>query len=196
MPDEPEPSGPDTIDAAVRADDGHRATERVDAETRNSMGFQIMGTEHLKARCVCRQIDSDGRSHIRFDTRGCPIHEKPKPVGNDPIHPPHYRGDGIPFDCIAVVRDLSFDVGNAVKYLWRADMKNGREDIEKARWYLKDAIKWGVPFYIGPTPMQHNARCATLVRHQTDPLRRKFFQALRAQQPQWMLDAVNEMLDQ
>lgn len=177
------------------------------------MGFQIMGTEHLKARCICT-----GQSGTEVNTTGCPIHEKPKhlrPHGEalcddcattpeeiaalkgDPIRPKHYKGDSsIPFDCITVVRDLSFDVGNAVKYLWRTEMKNGREDLEKAKWYLEDAVKWNDPFYIGHTPMQFNARCAALIRAQTDPLRRKFFQALRAKQPQWMLQAVNEMLAQ
>lgn len=117
------------------------------------------------------------------------------PVTDMVNHPPHYQPtDGITFDCIAVVRDLSFDIGNAVKYLWRTDQKNGIEDIEKARWYLFDAVTYGDPFYIGNTPEQFNARCAALVRIQTDPLRRKFFQALRARQAQWMMDAVDEIL--
>jgi hypothetical protein len=27
-------------------------------------------------------------------------------------------------------------VGNAIKYLWRADLKGGVEDLQKARWYI------------------------------------------------------------
>lgn len=161
------------------------------------MGFEIMGTDHLKTRCVCVEFSTEIGDVL--DTRGCPIHQNPKPVPNLGIdmvsHPPHYKGsDDVPFECIAVVRDLSFDVGNAVKYLWRTEMKNGIEDVKKARWYLYDAVKSGDPFYIGNTPMQFNARCATLIRAQTDPLRRKFFQALRAKSAQWMMDAVDEML--
>jgi hypothetical protein len=36
---------------------------------------------------------------------------------------------------------MSFCVGNAIKYLWRADLK-GRsiEDLEKARWYIDREI--------------------------------------------------------
>tara|TARA_R110000803_G_scaffold181780_1_gene244191 strand:+ start:372 stop:506 length:135 start_codon:yes stop_codon:yes gene_type:complete len=35
---------------------------------------------------------------------------------------------------------MGFCVGNAVKYLWRADLKHddgGIEDLEKAEWYIK-----------------------------------------------------------
>lgn len=161
-----------------------------------------MGTEHLKARCVCKLAGNhQGRTHVPLDINpGCPMHGTPVPIPvnerpdmvNNPVH--YSAQDGIPFECIVVARDLSFDIGNAVKYLWRADRKNGREDIEKARWYLKDAIKWGNPFYIGNTPMQFNARCATLIRAQTDPLRRRFFRALRDQSARHMLDAVDDML--
>lgn len=61
---------------------------------------------------------------------------------NDPVnHPLHYaehRVFGI--EAIEVTRQLDFDRGNAVKYLWRAGRKdNTRQDVEKALWYLADA---------------------------------------------------------
>lgn len=57
-------------------------------------------------------------------------------------HPPHYQAlHGVNFECIQLARRLTFDAGNAVKYMWRTDRKNGREDVEKARWYIDDAIK-------------------------------------------------------
>lgn len=31
---------------------------------------------------------------------------------------------------------MGFTLGNAIKYIWRADLKNGTEDLEKAIWYL------------------------------------------------------------
>lgn len=56
-------------------------------------------------------------------------------------HPSHYNQGGI--ECIdAMVSAFgkqavsSFCLCNAFKYIWRADHKNGREDIEKANWYL------------------------------------------------------------
>ena len=43
-------------------------------------------------------------------------------------------------ECIDVTRHMSFNIGNAVKYLWRFQDKNGIEDLKKARWYLEDEI--------------------------------------------------------
>lgn len=35
---------------------------------------------------------------------------------------------------------MGFNLGNAMKYIWRADLKNGIEDLEKAAWYIEDEI--------------------------------------------------------
>ena len=49
---------------------------------------------------------------------------------------PHPSG----VECIEVTRRLSFDVGNAVKYVWRrADKGTAVQDVEKALFYLRDA---------------------------------------------------------
>ena len=38
---------------------------------------------------------------------------------------------------------MGFNLGNAVKYIWRADLKNddATEDLEKAAWYIKRELK-------------------------------------------------------
>lgn len=63
-------------------------------------------------------------------------------------HPPHYNQHpakcecGKPIECIDVVRHMNFNLGNVVKYVWRADFKGSTvEDLEKAVWYLQDEIK-------------------------------------------------------
>ncbi len=62
-------------------------------------------------------------------------------------HPAHYNSSGIKcacgrqIECIDITRTMDFNIGNAVKYLWRYKHKNGLEDLKKARWYLDDAIK-------------------------------------------------------
>lgn len=63
-------------------------------------------------------------------------------------HPPHYNSSqakcsecGKQIECIDVTRHMNFNIGNAVKYLWRFVHKNGLEDLKKARWYLEDHIK-------------------------------------------------------
>jgi hypothetical protein len=61
-------------------------------------------------------------------------------------HPPHYTSKAVcdkcncPIECIDITRHMSFNLGNAVKYLWRWQSKGGLEDLRKARWYLEDAI--------------------------------------------------------
>ena len=61
-------------------------------------------------------------------------------------HPKHYAGVPVTVECIDVTRHLPFSLGNAVKYLWRAGKKGGPEkeieDLEKAKWYLKDWKAW------------------------------------------------------
>lgn len=68
---------------------------------------------------------------------------------DDPVnHPTHYTRGGI--ECIdAIEAALSsqtdpvaaFLTGQSLKYLWRWPIKNGLEDLRKARWYLDRLIK-------------------------------------------------------
>lgn len=61
---------------------------------------------------------------------------------HDPVnHPQHYTSHASGVECIQITEHMSFCVGNAVKYLWRADLKNGLEDLEKARWYIDREIR-------------------------------------------------------
>ena len=63
--------------------------------------------------------------------------------------PKHYTyGDIEVIDFIEQVTkdykpELAFSIGNAIKYISRANHKNGKEDLDKARWYLNRAFaKW------------------------------------------------------
>ena len=58
-------------------------------------------------------------------------------------NPSHYtQGD---IECIDAIKEATkhltgieaFCVGNVYKYLWRCELKNGDEDVDKAEWYLK-----------------------------------------------------------
>jgi hypothetical protein len=63
-------------------------------------------------------------------------------MSHDPVnHPTHYTSHPSGIECIQITRHMSFNVGNAMKYLWRADLKNGIEDLQKAIWYLQDEVK-------------------------------------------------------
>ena len=66
---------------------------------------------------------------------------------NDNVnHPQHYTFGK--YECLAVMIEVfgveavkTFCRLNAWKYQWRADHKNGTEDIEKAAWYLRKYLE-------------------------------------------------------
>ena len=64
-------------------------------------------------------------------------------------HPKHYTSDPSGIECIDITRHRNFNIGNAIKYLWRAGLKEDKdrklidkqiEDLNKAVWYLVDDI--------------------------------------------------------
>lgn len=61
---------------------------------------------------------------------------------SDPVnHPPHYKQHASGVECIAITEQFNFCLGNAIKYIWRADSKgNAIEDLEKAEWYIRREI--------------------------------------------------------
>lgn len=83
-------------------------------------------------------------------------------VMNDPVnHPQHYNSHPSGVECITITEHMSFNVGNAIKYLWRAGLKTGPqppmemgagkvffisseqhlEDLKKAAWYINREIE-------------------------------------------------------
>lgn len=74
-------------------------------------------------------------------------------------HPQHYTSHPSGVECITVVENMTFNVGNAIKYLWRAGLKIEKipemcstevtqrakekhlEDLKKARWYIEREIE-------------------------------------------------------
>jgi hypothetical protein len=61
---------------------------------------------------------------------------------DDPVnHPQHYTSHPSGIECIEITQHMSFTLGNAVKYIWRADLKNDAiEDLKKAKWYIEREI--------------------------------------------------------
>lgn len=55
-------------------------------------------------------------------------------------HPPHYTAHPSGVECIQITEHMSFTLGNAMKYIWRADEKHGIEDLYKAKWYIEREI--------------------------------------------------------
>lgn len=61
---------------------------------------------------------------------------------NDPVnHPAHYKVGGIETIDFIEAKKLNYNMGNAVKYISRADHKgNRKQDLEKAKWYIDREI--------------------------------------------------------
>lgn len=60
---------------------------------------------------------------------------------NNVSNPRHYNSHPAGIECIDVVEHMPFNIGNAIKYLWRHGLKNGKEDMEKSIWYIRREIE-------------------------------------------------------
>ena len=61
---------------------------------------------------------------------------------SDPIDSPHYTQHPSGVECIQITEHMGFNLGNAVKYLWRCDLKKDAvEDLKKAAWYINREIQ-------------------------------------------------------
>lgn len=61
---------------------------------------------------------------------------------HDPINrPAHYTSHPSGAECIEIAEWFPFNLGNAIKYIWRCGKKGDEiEDLRKARWYLDREI--------------------------------------------------------
>ena len=74
---------------------------------------------------------------------------KAEPRKDMVIHPAHYNSHPSGIECIDIVRHHNFNIGNAIKYLWRCGIKTEEgmdiqdkavEDLRKAIFYIQDEI--------------------------------------------------------
>ncbi len=62
-------------------------------------------------------------------------------------HPKHYTSDPSGVECINVIEHRNYNVGAAIKYIWRAGLKGDGdsskhiEDLRKAAWYCNREIE-------------------------------------------------------
>ena len=107
----------------------------------------------------------------------------------------HYNQHPSGVEAIEIKRHLSSDVGDAFKYIYRADHKGGRQDIEKARYYLRDAIRHADPIFLPSWKFRVQQLLDLVGQAETDPNRLAFFHALRRGDLRRMLEAVEELLN-
>lgn len=109
---------------------------------------------YAPARTRASDISAQSGDDNRIDRRSAApgpkepisdVHESgtasPAP-GEDAINPAHYRKHPSGIECIEVTRYMNFNVGNAIKYLWRyMDKGDPIENLQKAQWYIDDEIR-------------------------------------------------------
>lgn len=64
---------------------------------------------------------------------------------NDPINPNHYKSHPSGIECIEISSGFDFLLGNVIKYVWRAGLKDSDsylQDLEKALWYLNKKVEY------------------------------------------------------
>ena len=75
-------------------------------------------------------------------------------------HPPHYKAHPSGVECIQITEHMSFCLGNAVKYIWRAGLKTDDpvHDLSKSVWYINREI--------AKIEKAQEKRTRELIRHQ------------------------------
>jgi len=102
-------------------------------------------TEEQTARLIFN--NTQGRQRLQAANRFAEAQhiEMIEPPSDNVNHPAHYKVGGIETIDFIEAKQLSYHLGNVVKYIARADSKGNREeDLLKARWYLnREIAKFG-----------------------------------------------------
>ena len=63
-------------------------------------------------------------------------------MSDDAVNPKHYTEHPSGVSCIEISEHFGFNLGNVIKYVWRADLKgDSMQDLRKAQWYLSREIE-------------------------------------------------------
>lgn len=114
----------------VVQDEGSRGVVAVRADSSGYVGVQWDGSYGSWVHTSSLQLDLYEGSSLNRETTV--------------DHPTHYTSDPSGIECIEVTRHRNFNIGNAMKYLWRNGLKDADaqvEDLRKAVWYIEDEIK-------------------------------------------------------
>lgn len=106
------------------------------AEQMHAAGGQFVVVDPVGAWWGLRS-SADGKGPgLGIPVLGGHHHDAPDAVN----HPSHYTSHPSGIECIQITEHMGFCLGNAIKYLWRADLKGGVQDLEKAKWYIEREI--------------------------------------------------------
>ena len=113
----------------------------------NNKLYPPAGSENKEVNCLKDAIyygfiwnkTPEGSDFWLDEYRKCVSYLKVEDKVNNPSH---YNSHPSGVECIQVAEHLNFCLGNAIKYIWRADDKeNDIEDLRKAAWYVNREIE-------------------------------------------------------
>ena len=105
--------------------------------------------DYFKEKCIiaqkkCKHLKLPGKYAKCHDCVYCSVQEVNDTINDTVNHPKHYTSHPSGIECIQVTQHYDFCIGNAIKYLWRAGIKNQDatvEDLKKAIWYINKKIE-------------------------------------------------------
>lgn len=106
-------------------------------------------------------------------------------------HPAHYNVHPSGVECIEVVRLCSYNMGNAIKYIWRYEDKDGHRDLSKARWSMQDILSSGEAHH---PPHKAKVKLARVIAAETDPLRTTVLYRIMHGQLNAAIQAISELI--
>jgi hypothetical protein len=110
-------------------DEREAAVKRLEASEK--INAEVMTLSPMTARDLAYKL-TQGRAKER----------KVKPKADMVNHPPHYTSHPSGVECIQITEHMGFNLGNALKYIWRADLKGSAvEDLEKAIFYINRELE-------------------------------------------------------
>ncbi len=80
----------------------------------------------------CNAVNNQGNEIMHYDE------QREEELDDMVNNPPHYTQHPSGVECISITEHYNFNIGNAIKYLWRSDEKHddAGEDLKKAAWYI------------------------------------------------------------
>lgn len=103
--------------------------------------------------------------------------EKRREQTFDPVErPKHYNVDPSGIECIELAELMRFAPGNAIKYVWRAGLKDSDSDLQdlnKALWYIRRTLEHDQDRVEQTHLMAANRReiVAKVVKHRAESIR-------------------------
>jgi hypothetical protein len=132
--------------AALKALEGAENAMKEQAEYEKSEGVHNAVNNFYMSSIIGEAIQEEEKESGIWDN--FPSFAPPKV--DDPVNSPkHYTSHPSGVECIDITKHYNFQIGNAIKYLWRQGIKTEQgmdsvekqiQDCEKAMWYIRSYI--------------------------------------------------------